>query len=70
MLFDLVQGSQLPVGHIGDERTVREDTFVDMPVVGVGLQEGLAGYLVDNLQGDALYRRRNGVGRQLHQLLQ
>lgn len=70
MLFDFVQGGQLSVGHIGDERAVREDTFVDMPVVGVGLQKGLAGCLVDDLQGDALYRRCNGIGRQLHQLLQ
>ena len=70
ILFDLVQGGQLSVGHIGDECAVREDTFMDMPVVGVGLQKGLAGCLVDDLQGDALYRRCNGVGRQLHQPLQ
>ena len=70
ILFDLVQGGQLFVRHIGDERAVREETFVDMPVVGVGLQEGLVGCLVDDLQGDALYCRRNGIGRQLHQPLQ
>lgn len=70
MSLYFVQGYQFAVRHVGDEGTVREDTLMKADVVGVGLQEGLPGFLVDDLQGDALDGRRGGVGRQLHQLLQ
>jgi hypothetical protein len=70
MSLYFVQGYQFSVRHVSDEDAVREDTLMKADVFGVGLQEGLAGCLVDDLQGDALDGRRGGVGRQLHQLLQ
>lgn len=70
MSLYFVQGEQCAVRHVGDEDAVGKDTLVETDVIGVGLQEGLAGCLIDDLQGDALYGRRGGVGRQLHQLLQ
>lgn len=70
MSLYFVQGYQFPVRHIGEEDAVGKDTLMKVDVVGVGLQEGLASCLVDDLQGDALDGRRGGVGRQLHQLLQ
>ncbi len=70
ILFDLVQGEQATVLHIGDERPVGEGAFVDMGVVGGGLQEGLPGGFVDELHGNALYGCGSGIGRQFQELLQ
>lgn len=70
MLADFVQGNQSVVLHIGDECTVGEGAFVDMGVVGVGLQEGLPGGFVDELHGNALYGCGSGIGRQFQELLQ
>lgn len=70
MSLYFVQGEQCAVRHVGDEDAVREDTLVETDVIGVGLQEGLAGRLVDDLQGNALYGHRGGVRWQLHQQFQ
>ena len=70
MSLYFVQGEQFAVRHVGDEDAVREDTLVETDLIGVGLQEGLPGGVVDELQGDALYHYAGGVGWQLHQLLQ
>lgn len=70
MLADFVQGNQSVVLHIGDECTVGEGAFVDMGVVGVGLQEGLPGGFVDELHGNASYGCGSGIGRQFQELLQ
>ena len=70
ILFDLVQGEQTTVLHIGDERPVGEGAFVDMGVVGIGLKQGLPGGFVDELYGNALYGGGGGIGGQFEELLQ
>lgn len=68
--FDLVQGEQFALLHIGDERPVGEGAFVNMGVVGVGLKEGLPSSFVDELHGNALYGGGGGIGGQFEELLQ
>lgn len=68
--FDLVQGEQPTVPHIGDEHPVGEGAFVDMGVAGIGLKQGLPGGFVDELHGNALYGGGGGIGRQFEELLQ
>lgn len=70
ILFDLVQGKQSAVLHIGEECTVGEGAFVDVRIFGVGLKEGLPGGFVDYLHGDTLYGCGGGIGGQHHKLLQ